>query len=194
MDIPDLHWYRDACQILDRFHYFNIEYHVFETSWDLRLRNPHWQYDSATHSFSCYHDDVIKWKKFPRYWPFVRGIPRSPVNSPHKDQWRRALMLSLICSWRKGWVNNRDAGDLRSYRAHYDVTVMCKTIVIYIPTLCRKHVCAAAIQCLSIDWISSHSIGISLVRNIAVLVTEGLNVVLCLSTEGKHRVYQSTLK
>ena len=25
------------------------------------------------------HDDVIKWKYFPRYWPFVRGIHRSPV-------------------------------------------------------------------------------------------------------------------
>ena len=33
---------------------------------------------------SCYHDDVIKWKHFPRYWPFVRGIHRSPVNFPHK--------------------------------------------------------------------------------------------------------------
>ena len=32
------------------------------------------------------HDDVIKWKNFPRYWPFVRGIHRSPVNSPHKGQ------------------------------------------------------------------------------------------------------------
>ena len=32
------------------------------------------------------HDDVIKWKHFPRYWPFVRGIHRSPVNSPHKGQ------------------------------------------------------------------------------------------------------------
>ena len=30
------------------------------------------------------HDDVIKWKHFPRYWPFVWGIHRSPVNSPHK--------------------------------------------------------------------------------------------------------------
>ena len=30
------------------------------------------------------HDDVIKWKHFPRYWPLVRGIHRSPVNSPHK--------------------------------------------------------------------------------------------------------------
>ena len=43
------------------------------------------------------HDDVIKWKHFPRYWPFVRGIHRPPVNSPHKGQWRRALMFSLIC-------------------------------------------------------------------------------------------------
>ena len=32
------------------------------------------------------HDDVIKWKHFPRYWPFVRGIHRSPVNFPHKGQ------------------------------------------------------------------------------------------------------------
>ena len=39
------------------------------------------------------HDDVIKWKHFPRYWPFVRRIHRSPVNSPHKGQWRGALMF-----------------------------------------------------------------------------------------------------
>ena len=39
------------------------------------------------------HDDVIKWRHFPRYWPFVRGIHRSPVNSPHKGQWREALMF-----------------------------------------------------------------------------------------------------
>ena len=42
------------------------------------------------------HDDVIKWKHFPRYWPFVRGIHRPPVNSPHKGQWCGALMFSLI--------------------------------------------------------------------------------------------------
>ena len=70
------------------------------------------------------HDDVIKWKHFPRYWPFVRGIHRSPVNSPHKGQWRGALVFSLICVWINGWVNNREAGDLRRYRAHYDVIVM----------------------------------------------------------------------
>ena len=57
------------------------------------------------------HDDVIKWKHFPPYWPFVRGIHRSPVNSPHKGQWRGALMFSLICVWINGWVNNRETGD-----------------------------------------------------------------------------------
>ena len=76
------------------------------------------------------HDDVIKWKRFPRYWPFVRGIHRSPVNSTHKGQWRGALMFSLIWVWIKGWVNNREAGDLRRYRAHYDVTVMVIAILI----------------------------------------------------------------
>ena len=43
------------------------------------------------------HDDVIKWRYFPRYWPFVRGIHRLPVN-PHKGQRRGALMFSLICA------------------------------------------------------------------------------------------------
>ena len=70
------------------------------------------------------HDDVIKWKHFPRYWPFVRGIHRSPVNSPHKGQWRGALIFSLICTRINDWVNNREAGDLRRCRAHYDVIVM----------------------------------------------------------------------
>ena len=70
------------------------------------------------------YDDVIKWKHFPRYWPFVRGIHRSLVISPHKGQWRGTLMFSFICAWMNGWVNNRNAGDLRRHRAHYGVTVM----------------------------------------------------------------------
>ena len=73
------------------------------------------------------HDDVIKWKHFPRYWPFVWGIHRSPVNSQHKGQWRGALMFSLICVGINGWMNNRESGDLRRYRTHYDarVDVIC---------------------------------------------------------------------
>ena len=70
------------------------------------------------------HDDVIKWKHFPRNWPFVREIHRSPVNFPHKGQWRGALMFSLIYAWINDWVNNCEAGDLRSQHGHYDVIVM----------------------------------------------------------------------
>ena len=70
------------------------------------------------------HDDVIEWKHFPRYWPFVREIHRSPVNSPHKGQWRGAFMFPLICVGINSWLNNREAGDLRRYCAHYDASVM----------------------------------------------------------------------
>ena len=70
------------------------------------------------------HDDVIKWKHFQRYWSFVWGIHRSPVNFPHKGQWRGALMFPFICAWTDGWVNNRDAGDLKRHRTHDDVTIM----------------------------------------------------------------------
>ena len=60
-------------------------------------------------------------KTFPFCWPFVRGIYRSPVNSPHKGQWRGTLMFSLICVWTNAWVNNRDADDWRRHQVHYDV-------------------------------------------------------------------------
>ena len=80
-------------------------------------------------SFLWYHDDVIKWKHFPRFWLFVWGIYRSPVYSPHKGQWRGALMFSLICAWINGWVNNREAGDLRHHRAHYDVIVKIYVVI-----------------------------------------------------------------
>ena len=82
---------------------------------------------------SAVHDDVITWKHFPRYWPFVGGIHRSQGHPPppppphthtHKRQRRVALMFSLICAWINLCINNRDAGDLRRNRAHYDVTEM----------------------------------------------------------------------
>ena len=45
---------------------------------------------------------------------------------PHTKamQWRGALMFTFICARINGWVNNREAGDLRRNRAHYDVIVM----------------------------------------------------------------------
>ena len=67
---------------------------------------------------SMLHDDVIKWKHFPRYWSFVREIHRAP----HKGQWRGTIFV--ICAWINDWVNNGEAVDLRRHRTHYDVTVM----------------------------------------------------------------------
>ena len=49
-------------------------YMSFKYSYVTNIRSASW----------CCDDDVIKWKHFPRYWPFVRGIDRSPVGSPHK--------------------------------------------------------------------------------------------------------------
>ena len=89
-------------------------------------------------SLTYIHDDVIKWKNSPRYWPFVRGIHRSPVNSPHKGQWRGALMFSLICAWINSWVNNRDAGDLRRHRPHYDVILRWTLPVVCMQDPCDK--------------------------------------------------------
>ena len=68
--------------------------------------------------------DAIKWKHISCYWPFMWGIHRSLANSPHKGQWRGALVFSLICARTNGWVNNGDAGDLRRHRAHHDVILM----------------------------------------------------------------------
>ena len=78
-----------------------------------------------------HHDDIIKWKHFPHYWPFVRGIHWSPVNSPHKGQWRGALMFSLICARINGWVNNGEAGDLRCHWTHFDLIVMPMILTIH---------------------------------------------------------------
>ena len=83
---------------------------------------------AVVHAMVNLHDDVIKWKYFPRYWPFVREIHRSPVNFPHKGQWRGALMFTLICDRMNGWVNNHEASDSRRYLAHCDVIVMLSNI------------------------------------------------------------------
>ena len=96
-----------------------------------RIARRHFVALISTETLQYLHDDVIKWDHFPRYWPFVRGIHRSPVNSPHKGQWHGALMLSLMCVWINSWVNNHKAGDLRRYRVHYDVSIMHLRYCVY---------------------------------------------------------------
>ena len=78
---------------------------------------------------------------FPRYWPFVREIHQSPVNSPHKCLWRGTLMFSLIWARINGWVN-RKTGAMTPHRAHYDVTLIYDFFVMVIHadfTCCLVH-------------------------------------------------------
>ena len=88
-------------------------------------------------------DDVIKWKRFPRYWPFVRGIRRSSPSVSTSTWFPLTQTLSQMIrfptqrlvtrnfdvfvdapEWINGWINNHAAGDLRRHRTHYDVIVM----------------------------------------------------------------------
>ena len=80
--------------------------------------------------FLCPTVDAAWWRHqmetFPRYWPFVRRIHRSPVNFPTKVSDAELWCFSLICAWTSGWVNNRDAGDflvggMAQIRCHGDL-------------------------------------------------------------------------
>ena len=107
-------WYNIGIRLVKyHFEYTVLKIHRESKSWPF---NPWFNYIKYS---GARHDDVIKWKHFPRNWPFVWGIHRS-----HKGQWRGALMFTLICVWINGWVNNREAGELRRHRGHYDVNVM----------------------------------------------------------------------
>ena len=66
------------------------------------------------------HDDVINWKHFPRYWPFARGIHRVPRTKASDAELYVFFDLRRI----NRLVNNGEAGELRRYRAHYDVIAM----------------------------------------------------------------------
>ena len=93
--------------IWENFVYFKSKSSVVENKWCLPCIDGI-SYVNLHKQNVHLHDEVIKWKHFPRYWPFVRWIHWSLVVSCHKGQWREALMFSLICAWTNGWANNRD--------------------------------------------------------------------------------------
>ena len=64
---------------------------------------------------------------FWRYWPFVRGIHRSSVDSSQKG---RNFDVFFDQRLNKRLSKNGDTGDLRRHRAHYDVTVIPRKILI----------------------------------------------------------------
>ena len=56
-------------------------------------------------------------------------VPMQPGLSWWRHQMEtvtRSFDVFLICTRTNGWVNNREAGDLRHHRAHYDVIVIFK--------------------------------------------------------------------
>ena len=96
-------------------------FHVFHEEW-LQLPSQCWgMIENKDISFAWWRHQM---ETFPALLALCAENSWSPVNSPLKGQWRGALMFSLICARINGRVNNREASDLRRYRAHYDVIVM----------------------------------------------------------------------
>ena len=115
-------------------------------------------YTTCPFCWESLHKGLEMWKvswwshqmeTFSAYLALCEGNSPVPVNSPHKGQWRGALMLSLICVWKNGWVNNREAGDLRRHRGHYDVNVMY---------LCRKGIMIVTVSMLQTPLLLSSPI------------------------------------
>ena len=72
------------------------------------------------------HDDVIKFKQFPRYWPFVRGIHRGHVNSPHNWPVTRKMspfddVIMQISIWSMVWC----------IRIHYYLITKLLVVITY---------------------------------------------------------------
>ena len=76
-----------------------------------------------------------------QWWRHQMGIRRSPVNSRTKASDAELWCFLWSAPWINGWVNNREAGDLRRHRVHYEVIVMCRAhydvIIMRIRTLMR---------------------------------------------------------
>ena len=72
--------------------------------------------DSATIMMTSSNGDIF------RVTGHLCGKFTGPGEFP--AQLRGDLMVSLICAWIHGWVNNGEAGDLKRHRAHYDVIVV----------------------------------------------------------------------
>ena len=71
--------------------------------------------------------DVITWKRFLYYWPFVREINKSLVDSFGKSLWYGALMFPLLLGWIKCWTNSRVAFLFQMTLYSCGVTVMTIT-------------------------------------------------------------------
>ena len=77
----------------------------------------------------------------------LQGKPSVTDAFPPKGQWRGALLGFFICAWTNGCANNRDSGDLRRHRPHYDVTAMFTHILSdYLTGPGQLYVCAVPLK------------------------------------------------
>ena len=67
--------------------------------------------NKCTEAVAELQDDVMTWKRFRRCWPFVRGIHRSPVDSPHKGPVN-------VFAQAKCWTSSGVAVDVMHHDAH----------------------------------------------------------------------------
>ena len=92
------------------------------------------------HNMKSWSEAIKSWwrhqmETFSALLALCEGNHRSPVDSPHKGPWLRSLMFPFTCGWTNGFENNRDAGDLKRHRTHFDVTVTCTNVC---GRLCRS--------------------------------------------------------
>ena len=70
-----------------------------------------WMYSAQ---WNNWYVDIMQWKRFPHYWPFLRSL----VNSPHK----RPVMQGVCCFFTVARIsceiNSRVAGDSRRHGVH----------------------------------------------------------------------------
>ena len=66
------------------------------------------------------HNDVIKWKHFPRYWPFTLWGESTPLQRTVT----RSFDVFFDLRQNKRLSKTRDAGPFRRHRAHRNFTVM----------------------------------------------------------------------
>ena len=83
----------------------------------------------------------------------------SPV--PQTKATDAELWFFFICVWINGWVNNREAGDLRRYRAHYDVIVKSRIICRTFNFMSCTRQCFVNAYSYSLQWRHNERDGVS---------------------------------
>ena len=130
-----------------------------------------WFHESM-HSLILWCRKTWRWVWFNTWWRHQMEtfsallaiyVRNSPVTGefPAQRPVTRSFVFSLIYTWMNGWVNNRQAGDLRRHHTHYDVTVMNKStgyliILVHmketIVTFANRHWFMCFIYCLLLIW------------------------------------------